>query len=176
MSIRVECDRIKDADDSYVLLFQIIDDEREDGYRNMSFVATIEEAEEIANQLLQAVFERTEPYRSKNKNEITEENKHQEMWKYIWKCLGHGEPKNSDFWRFCERLTFNRFEPYNGDMHLVSNGMNTNVIGNVIECMFDVLKGYDTGYRPVMKIIIHDNVHGKEYHFKFNGEKQVFDL
>jgi hypothetical protein len=60
MSIRVECDRIKDADDSYVLFFQIIDDEREDGYRNMSFVATIEEAEEIANQLLQAVFKLTE--------------------------------------------------------------------------------------------------------------------
>jgi hypothetical protein len=44
----------------------------------MSFVATIEEAEEIANQLLQAVFERTEPYRSKNKNEIT-----QEEWRVI---------------------------------------------------------------------------------------------
>jgi hypothetical protein len=78
MSIKVECDRIKDADDSYVLLFQIIDDEHEDGYRNMSFVATIEEAEEIANQLLQAVFERTEPYRSKNKKDIT-----QEEWKVI---------------------------------------------------------------------------------------------
>ena len=65
MSIKVECDQIKDADDSYVLFFQIIDDEHDDGYRNMSFCATIEEAEEIANQLLQEVFKRTEPYRLK---------------------------------------------------------------------------------------------------------------
>jgi hypothetical protein len=174
MSIRVECYPFTDTDDYFT--FHIIDNDREDDYRNMMFCATIEEAEEMANQLLQLVFARTEPYRSKNKNEITQEHKHQEMWEYIWKCLGRGEPKNYDFWRFCSRLTFNRFECNNGDMHLVSNGMNTNVIGNVIKCMFDVLKGYDTGCRPVMKIIIHDNVHGKEYHFEFDGEKKVIEL
>jgi len=89
-----------------------------------------------------------------------------------------GEPYMSEFHRFVDRLVFNRFEPYNGDFHLTSNAINKNVIGNVIKCIFDVVNGYDTGGRdhPVMKIIIHDNIDKKEYHFKFNGEKQVIAL
>lgn len=58
MSIRVECYAVKYTDDYFT--FHIIDDEREDDYRNMMFCATTEEAEEMANQLLQIIFSFTE--------------------------------------------------------------------------------------------------------------------
>lgn len=165
MSIKVECYPV--INEENIFSFYIIDN-KHDGYRrNMSFYATIEETEEIANQLLQAVFEITEG---------KAENRYQIMWKYILTKILDGEPYMSEFHRFVDRLVFNRFEPYNGDFHLTSNAINKNVIGNVINCIFDVVNGYDTGGHPVMKIIIHDNIDKKEYHFKFNGEKQVIAL
>jgi hypothetical protein len=133
-----------------------------------NFTFSIDQAEHVANQLLQAVFELTE---SK-----PEDRNHRQMWNDILSIILLGEPYMSEFHRFVDRLVFNRFEPYNGDLHLTSNAINKNVIGNVIECMFDALNGYDTGYHPVMKIIIHDNIDKKEYHFKFNGEKQVVEV
>ena len=144
-------------------VFTILDDTNT---TNAIFIS-VEKAEELANLLLQAVFELTEG---------KAEDRYQIMWKYILAEILDGEPYMSEFHRFVDCLRFNRFEPYNGDFHLTSNAINKNVIGNVIKCMFDVLKGYDTGCRPVMKIIIHDNVYGKEHHFKFNGEKQVIEL
>jgi hypothetical protein len=159
----IDCTIVKDN-----IISLLIHDKKNGVTRSYKF-ESVEKAEELANKLLQVIFDATEV------KENTQDN-HQKMWKYIWKCLGNGEPKNGDFWRFCERLTFNRFECNNGDLHLTSNAMNTNVIGNVMKCIFDVTKNYDTGGHPVMKIIIHDNPHGKEYHFKFDGEKQVFDL
>jgi len=145
-------------------VFTILDDTNT---TNAIFIS-VEKAEELANLLLQAVFELTE-----NKEE---DRRHRQMWSNLLTALLLGEPYMSEFHRFVDRLVFNRFEPYNGDLHLTSNAINKNVIGNVIQCMFDALNGYGTDYHPVMKIIIHDNVHGKEYHFKFNGEKQVVEL
>lgn len=58
MSMKIELTPVEDSDNYF--LFHLFDDYRSDNYRDMYFSASIEEAEEIANQLLQLVFESTE--------------------------------------------------------------------------------------------------------------------
>ena len=141
----------------------------ESSSKSLQFTAHISQIEELASQLLHLVFEATEV------KENIQDN-HQKMWEYISSCLLDGEPDDSEFYRFCDRLKFNRFECNNGDLHLTSNAINTNVLNNVIQSIFDITKDYDTGGHPVMKIIIHDNPHGKEHHHKFNGHQEVIIL
>jgi len=76
MSMKIELTPVEDSDNYF--LFHLFDDYRSDNYRDMYFSASIEEAEEIANQLLQAVFDATEKPVFKNKKDITEEE-----WKVI---------------------------------------------------------------------------------------------
>lgn len=141
-----------------------------DKFENIAnFTFTTNEAEQLANELLQAVFDATEV------KENTQDN-YQKMWKYISTRILDGEPDDSEFYRCCDRLKFNRFECNNGDLHLTSNAINTNVLNNVIQSIFDITKDYDTGGHPVMKIIIHDNPHGKEHHHEFNGHQEVIIL
>lgn len=141
----------------------------ESSSKSLQFTAHISQIEELASQLLNLVFEATEV------KENIQDN-HQKMWKYIFYHLLDGEPNNSEFYRFCDRLKFNRFECNNGDLHLTSNAINTNALNNVIQSIFDITKNYDTGGHPVMKIIIHDNPHRKEHHHEFNGHQEVIIL
>jgi len=71
MSMKIELTPVEDSDNYF--LFHLFDDYRSDNYRDMYFSASIEEAEEIANQLLQVVFDATEKLVVKNKRDITKE-------------------------------------------------------------------------------------------------------
>lgn len=159
----IDCTIVKDN-----IISLLIHDKKNSVTRSYKF-ESVEKAEELANKLLQVIFTLTEV------KENIQDN-HQKMWKYIFYHLLDGEPNNSEFYRFCDRLNFNRFECNNGDFHLTSNAINTNALNNVIQSIFDITKNYDTGGHPVMKIIIHDNPHGKEHHHKFNGHQEVIIL
>lgn len=154
----IDCTIVKDN-----IISLLIHDKKNSVTRSYKF-ESVEKAEELANKLLQVIFTLTEV------KENTQCN-HQKMWENILFELSNEEPYMSEFHRCVDRLTFNRFECNNGVLHLVSNAMNTDVLNNVARCIFDILENYNTGCRIVMKLIIHDNIHGKEYRYKFDPHK-----
>lgn len=141
----------------------------ESSSKSLQFTAHISQIEELASQLLNLVFEATE-----TKENI--QDNHQKMWEYISTCILDGEPDDSEFYRCCSYVYFNRFECNNGDLHLTYNDLNTNVLNNIVNSIFDITKNYDTGGHPVMKIIIYDRVRRKIYHHEFDGHHEVIIL
>lgn len=141
-----------------------------DKFENIAnFTFTTNEAEQLANELLQAVFDATEV------KENTQDN-YQKMWEYISTRILDGEPDDSEFYRCCKYVYFKKFDCNNGDLHLTFNDLNTNVLNNIVNSIFDITKNYDTGGHPVMKIIIHDRVRRKIYSYRFDGHQEVIIL
>jgi hypothetical protein len=159
----IDCTIVKDN-----IISLLIHDKKNGVTRSYKF-ESVEKAEELANKLLQVIFTLTEV------KENTQD-KHQKMWEYISTCILDGEPDDSEFYRCCSYVYFNRFECNNGDLHLTYNDLNTNVLNNIVNSIFDITKNYDTGGHPVMKIIIYDRVRRKIYCHNFDGHQEVIIL
>jgi hypothetical protein len=160
----IDCTIVKDN-----IISLLIHDKKNSVTRSYKF-ESIEKAEELANKLLQVIFEATEV------KENTQD-KHQKMWKLILNELLNGEPYMSEFHRFVDRLVFNRFDKNKCALIFTSNAMNiinSGVVSNVVERILDIAESYSNDL--VMYIIIQDNIARGEHHYTLGGHKIFIKL
>lgn len=110
--MKIKLTPVEDSDNYF--LFHLFDDDRSDNYRDMYFSASIEEAEEIANQLLQLVFDATQP---QAKHLSDNENIFNAMKTKSLELIGSKTPS---YWFlkdviFDEQRTFELYLTYNGE-------------------------------------------------------------